>query len=101
MTRLSRRETLRLVSVGAAAALLAACQTAAGPSSGPASTRPEQARPGGRLRIGRSDDLVTTDGMFFQSNTLGTTYGTVYERLIDYDDQLNPLPMLAASWQFS
>jgi peptide/nickel transport system substrate-binding protein len=101
MTRLSRRETLRLMSFGAAAALLAACQTAAVPSSGPASTRPEQARPGGRLRIGRSDDLVTTDGMFFQSNTLGTTYGTVYERLIDYDDQLNPLPMLAESWQFS
>ena len=39
--------------------------------------------------MGRSDDLVTTDGMFFQSNTLGTTYGTVYQRLIDYDDQLN------------
>ena len=51
--------------------------------------------------MGRSDDLVTTDGMFFQSNTLGTTYGTVYERLIDYDDQLNPKPMLAQSWQFS
>ena len=51
--------------------------------------------------MGRSDDLVTTDGMFFQSNTLGTTYGTVYQRLIDYDDQLNPKPMLAESWQFS
>jgi peptide/nickel transport system substrate-binding protein len=41
------------------------------------------------------------DGMFFQSNTLGTTYGTVYERLIDYNNQLQPQPMLAESWEFS
>lgn len=34
--------------------------------------------------MGRSDDLVTTDGMFSQSNSLGTMYGIVYERLIDW-----------------
>jgi peptide/nickel transport system substrate-binding protein len=51
--------------------------------------------------MGRSDDIVTLDGQFFQSNTLGSTYGTVYERLIDYDNQLQPQPMLAESWEFS
>lgn len=73
---------------------------AAQPTSAP-TVAGDQPRSGGTLKIGRSDDIVTLDGQFFQSNTLGSTYGTVYERLIDYDNQLQPQPMLAESWEFS
>jgi len=103
-----RRDALRLLAWSTGGALLAACaapaptstsSTQATPATGAAAAG--QPHPGGTLRIGRSDDLANVDGMFFQSNSLGTTYGTVYERLIDYDNQLNPQPMLASSWQFS
>lgn len=96
---------MALLVAGSAAALLEACAPIApsGQSASRGATAATTPKPvtGGKLRIGRSDEIVTTDGMFFQSNTLGTTYGTVYERLIDYDDQLTPHPMLAESWQFS
>ncbi|MBV9323560.1 MAG: ABC transporter substrate-binding protein [Chloroflexi bacterium] len=111
---ISRREFVRVLALGAGAALLAACTAAPTPSA-PAAAQPgvstpisaggtpagEQPKSGGKLKIARSDDLVTLDGMFFQSNTLGTTYGTVYERLIDFDNQLQAKPVLAESWEFS
>ncbi len=74
---------------------------AAQPTPGPAAAGADLPKSGGTLKMGRSDDIVTLDGQFFQSNTLGSTYGTVYERLIDYDNQLQPQPMLAESWEFS
>jgi peptide/nickel transport system substrate-binding protein len=74
---------------------------AAQPTLAPTAALAAPPQTGGTLQIGRSDDLVTLDGQFFQSNTLGSTYGTVYERLIDYDNQLQPQPMLAESWEFS
>jgi peptide/nickel transport system substrate-binding protein len=143
-----RRDFLRVLSLGAGSALVAACTAApsapalgsqptsapppqptsappaqptpaaapqpttapvAAPTSAPvAQNTPvataasaEQPKTGGTLKMGRSDDIGTLDGMFFQSNTLGSTYGTVYERLIDYDNQLQPQPMLAESWEYS
>jgi peptide/nickel transport system substrate-binding protein len=74
---------------------------AAQPTPAPATAGADQPKPGGTFKMGRSDDIVTLDGQFFQSNTLGSTYGTVYERLIDYDNKLQPQPMLAESWEFS
>jgi peptide/nickel transport system substrate-binding protein len=74
---------------------------AAQPTPAPTPASADQPKTGGTLKMGRSDDIVTLDGQFFQSNTLGSTYGTVYERLIDYDNQLQPQPMLAESWDFS
>jgi peptide/nickel transport system substrate-binding protein len=119
LTSVSRRDFLRVLGLGSGAALLAACTAV--PTTPPAETPPagfaggvatssptsatsaavDQPRSGGTLKMGRSDDIVMLDGMFFQSNTLGTTYGTVYERLIDYNNQLQPQPMLAESWEFS
>src|SRR5919202_3667764 len=102
---LDRRQLLRVLGAGAGAAALAACgvvPAATEPRPTPGATpAPAQPKSGGTLRVGRSDDITTLDGMFFQSTTLGTTYGTVYERLIDYDGQLTPRPMLAESWEFS
>jgi peptide/nickel transport system substrate-binding protein len=109
----SRREFLRALALGAGAALAAACVPARPTATAPAGAQQpasatttgapagEQPKSGGKLKTGRSDDIVTLDGMFFQSNTLGTTYGTVYERLIDFDNQLQPKPMLAESWEYS
>jgi peptide/nickel transport system substrate-binding protein len=146
LQRVRRRDFLRVLSLGAGSALLAACTAApsapaigtpptpvapaaaaqptaaaaAQPTAGAAAAQPTPAptsaaqpppaattvaagapKTGGTLKMGRSDDIVTLDGMFFQSNTLGSTYGTVYERLIDYDNQLQPQPMLAESWEYS
>jgi peptide/nickel transport system substrate-binding protein len=114
----SRRRALRWLIGGAGVALLAACQSAPGASTptptsvalsqgtpaaaavAPARTV-AQPRTGGTLRVGRADELETLDGQRFVSNTIGITYGTVYERLIDYDQKVVPQPMLAESWDFA
>src|SRR4030088_2987414 len=114
----SRRRALRWLISGAGVALLAACQSAPGastptpvalrqqtPAAAAATVAPArtvaQPRTGGTLRVGRADELETLDGQRFVSNTIGITYGTVYERLIDYDEKVVPQPMLAESWDFS
>lgn len=108
-----RRQALRWLACGAGLALLTACQAAprpATPSPGTASPSTPAAAPaqtagqprfGGTLKVGRVDGLETLDGQRFVSNTIGITYGTVYERLIDYDQKVVPQPMLAESWDFS
>jgi len=112
-SELPRRQALRWLAGGAGLALLAACQAA--PSAVPATPvtaslstpgavsaqNATQPRYGGTLRVGRVDGLETLDGQRFVSNTIGITYGTVYERLIDYDQKVAPQPMLAESWDFS
>ncbi len=53
---------------------------------------------GGTLRIGTVGDLVTLDGHLHSGNT---SIWVVYDRLSAYDDNLNPQPMLAESWDVS
>jgi peptide/nickel transport system substrate-binding protein len=108
-----RRQALRWLAGGAGLALLAACQAApqaVTATPGTASRSTLQAAPaqtageprlGGTLKVGRVDGLETLDGQRFVSNTIGITYGTVYERLIDYDQNVVAQPMLAESWDFS
>ena len=111
LQHVSRRDFLRGLGLGTGAAArrvqrgahpTCAGRTATSSATSPAATAAgDQPKSGGTLKIGRSDDITTLDGMFFQSNTLGTTYGTVYERLVDYDNQLQAQPMLAEAWEFS
>jgi peptide/nickel transport system substrate-binding protein len=104
--RLTRRRALQLLGLSAGAAALAGCAPAAPRSAAPAggaagASAPVQPRYGGKLKIARSNDIVTLDPQHFAGDVLGTTYGTVYERLLDYDDELRPRPMLAEAWELS
>jgi peptide/nickel transport system substrate-binding protein len=105
--RMTRRRALRLLGVGAGMALVVACQptvpnstptspaaSTARPQSGPASTT-EQPRSGGILRQGNLGDLPTLDGNFL--NGQSTIY-PVWDRLVELDPQLNPIGILAESW---
>jgi peptide/nickel transport system substrate-binding protein len=112
---LTRRSALRLFAETGLVSVLAAC-TAATPSSptasagqptssqagpvaagSPASTTPatEQPRSGGVLRQGNLGDLPTLDGNFL--NGQSTIY-PVWNRLVELDPRLNPVGILAESW---
>ncbi len=105
--RVSRRQALRLLGVGAGTALVVACQPTApnaAPTSSAASTgKPQSAtasatdqpRSGGILRQGNLGDLPTLDGNFL--NGQSTIY-PVWDRLVELDPQLNPIGILAESW---
>ncbi len=128
--RLSRRHLLGWLGLGASASLLAACSAApqvasnasgtAVPSSGtpgtpgvsgtsgagapavvPAPTAQTQApRTGGTLRAISTTDLIPIDGHYHHPGN-GLSSWIVYEPLIVYDDNLNPQPLLAESWEQS
>jgi peptide/nickel transport system substrate-binding protein len=113
---LTRRSALRLFAGTGLVSVLAAC-TAAAPSSPtasagqPTSTRAgqaatgaitsttsatEQPRSGGILRQGNLGDLPTLDGNFL--NGQSTIY-PVWNRLVELDARLNPVGILAESWE--
>src|SRR5579871_2611732 len=111
---LRRRELLRCIPLGAGAALVAACAPvapASPPPSAPtpvtgativgtsvsAATTPKQ---GGTLRAALAGELTSIDG---QQSLPGitATVGNAYETLTRYDDQLQPQPVLAESWDQS
>jgi peptide/nickel transport system substrate-binding protein len=68
-------------------------QTVVTTSAKPASGQP---RSGGTLRLAVLGDLPNLDGHWIQG--LSTIYH-VFDRLVDYDPQLNPQPALAQSWE--
>jgi peptide/nickel transport system substrate-binding protein len=79
---------------------------AAAPTSAPAAaaTSPAGAaaaqKPGGTLQVGMIGDLGTIDGHQVTQATVNVSF-LGYDRLIDYDDKLTPMPMLAESWDVS
>ena len=105
----SRREAIKLLSSAAGIALLDACQSPALPAapagapgapsvstsatSAPAAS--DQPRSGGVLRQGNLGDLPTLDGNFL--NGQSTIY-PVWDRLVELDPQLNPVGILAETW---
>jgi peptide/nickel transport system substrate-binding protein len=112
-TAWSRREALKLLTSAAGIAVLDACQSPA-PSAAPAPTAAaargapstsssaasapaatDQPRSGGILRQGNLGDLPTLDGNFL--NGQSTIY-PVWDRLVELDPQLNPVGILAESW---
>jgi peptide/nickel transport system substrate-binding protein len=99
---LSRRAALRVLGAGGACAALAACGPAA-PAGAPA-PRPTvgastQPRAGGTLRMGVLGDPVSLDP--YVTGLWGETVTPMFDRLIQYDDKLTALPMLAESWDMS
>jgi len=121
---LSRRAALRVLGLGAAAGLLAACAptgpTASSPTSVPAAaatsaagaptvsvsqstpasaaTTGAQPKRGGSLKVGQVGDAARLDGQLVTS--VDATW-MPYDRLTVYDANLKPQPMLAESWEFS
>jgi peptide/nickel transport system substrate-binding protein len=55
---------------------------------------------GGTLRTGMVGDIITTDGILWQPNN-SATVGMCYDALLTYDDNLQPQPRLAESWDLS
>ncbi|MBV9578488.1 MAG: ABC transporter substrate-binding protein [Chloroflexi bacterium] len=55
---------------------------------------------GGTLRTGMVGDILTTDGIYWSPNN-SATVGMCYDALITYDDNLQPQPRLAESWELS
>jgi peptide/nickel transport system substrate-binding protein len=121
---LTRRAALRVLGLGAAAGLLAACAPnapvassptsvppAAAPTSAPAGSQATinvskpaaaaaaaQPKRGGSLRVGQIGDAARLDGQLV--TTVDATW-MPYDRLTAYDANMQPQPMLAESWEFS
>lgn len=93
---LSRRG---LLAAGAGSALLtlAACRSAAQDSGSDADSATPQR--GGTLTIAQTADF--TPSLLFTQSTVNTPRGLVYNTLTHYDDELNPQPELAESWDVS
>ncbi|MBV9577816.1 MAG: ABC transporter substrate-binding protein, partial [Chloroflexi bacterium] len=74
-----------------------------GGSGQPAATQATASAPpkaGGTLKVGMIGDLGTIDGHQVTQATVNVTF-LAYDRLIDYDDKLQPQPMLAESWDLN
>jgi peptide/nickel transport system substrate-binding protein len=119
----TRRAALGLTLSGAAISVLAACGVAAPPAEpttvppvappAPQATQPSaavtsptsasvsaaasQPKTGGTLRVGVPTDIVTLDPVVRGGAPYESTWLT-FDRLVTYDDKLQPLPMLAESW---
>ena len=97
---LNRREALRLFGIATGVALLAGCAPAtptAAPAAPAATSAPET---GGTLKIGITSELPNVESHQMSPPTFNIIY-QVHDRLIDYDDNLQPVPSLAESWEFS
>jgi peptide/nickel transport system substrate-binding protein len=75
----------------------AATTVSAAPTAANAGGTP---KPGGTLRVGMIGDLGTLEGQQVTQATVNVTF-LAFDRLIDYDQQLTPQPMLAESWDVS
>jgi peptide/nickel transport system substrate-binding protein len=108
-SRLSRRVTLRLLAAAGGMAVFEGCAGPPSPGS-PAATSaasPVAAgaqagapKTGGTLRVTISADPASLDGHLFAAGRFDTTW-LVYDRLTEYDVNLQPQPLLAESWDIS
>jgi peptide/nickel transport system substrate-binding protein len=120
----NRRYALHLLVSATAASLLAACSAptpsapaATAPPATSGASKPTSAAPtaaaaaaptpasgqpkrGGTLRTAQVGDPLNLDPHYFSPLTGDTTY-PVLDRLIAYDDNLQPRPQLAESWEQS
>jgi peptide/nickel transport system substrate-binding protein len=84
----------------AATAPAAAVSVTPPASSAAAAPAAAQPRPGGFLQLGLGGDVASIDGHHRTSGAQESVW-LAYERLIQYDDKLQPQPMLAESWDLS
>jgi len=120
---MNRRTALRVLVSTGAVAVLAACGApppAAAPTAKPAAPPPAaptapaaaqvstpaakpaaaQPRSGGTLRTAISGDPASLDGHLFAAGRFDTTW-LIYDRLTEYDLNVQPQPRLAESWELS
>jgi len=79
---------------------VATVQVATTPTSAPKPQPAAQPKSGGTLRLGMVGDVQTLDGHNTTPNQFDTTW-SVFDRLISYDNTLQPQPELAESWDLS
>ncbi|MBV9324168.1 MAG: ABC transporter substrate-binding protein [Chloroflexi bacterium] len=124
----SRRRALQLLGVGSGTLLLAACGAAATPVSPAPTTAPPtntgatpaaapttasvQVQPtaapnaagtprtGGTMRAVQAGDLASLDGHYYTPSN-GLSVWIIFDTLTAYDDNLQPQPALAESWDQS
>ena len=108
--RLSRRRLLVMLSSGlAGSAVLAACSQqaaapapttapAAQPTAAPAAKVAANVKPPTLLHFSGADP-TTLDPHFGESAVMGSVLGQAMEALVGYDKDMNPVPLLAESWQ--
>jgi peptide/nickel transport system substrate-binding protein len=94
--RTSRRTFLRNVALGAGLALVSACA----PSGAPSAPATVVLKSGGTLKLGITTELPNLESHQISPPTFNIVY-QVHDRLIDYDDKLQPRPSLAESWDYS
>lgn len=101
---LTRREALRTLGIGAAMATIAACARGAPPA---ASSQPTAAsgtpvpKLGGTLKVAIVGDLMALQAVHTGAATEWGRVGNVFDRLMVQDNQLQPQPALAESWDIS
>jgi len=111
-TNLTRRAALRVFGLAAAGSLVAACAPIAAPSAPAAPTPASAATPaaaqstgtqppksGGTLRVADMD-IPKLDGHLIYANGINISW-VPYDRLTQYDANLQPQPMLAESFDLS
>ena len=96
---ITRRATLRALSVGAGALVAAACVPAPGPAAQPTPAT-NQPRAGGTVHFAQSPDVQSVDPSITASQNRAST-PLAYDTLTRYDANLKPQPMLAESWDTS
>jgi peptide/nickel transport system substrate-binding protein len=88
----------------AAAAVIAPAPTisvsATSAGTAPPAAMGTPVKTGGTLHTGMVGDIITTDGILWQPNN-SATVGMCYDALLTYDDNLQPQPRLAESWDLS
>ncbi|MBV8083367.1 MAG: ABC transporter substrate-binding protein, partial [Chloroflexi bacterium] len=84
----------------AAPASSAAAAASANPAASAAASAAANIKTGGTLKIGQVGDIITTDG-FQWSPVQNNTIGQVFDVLTLLDDNLQPVPRLAESWDLS
>ena len=75
-------------------------QAAAAPTTQAAPTPAAAPRSGGTLRVGILGDIVSLDPHQLTPPIPDVTF-SVWDRLLEYDPKLTPLPLLAESWDMS
>jgi peptide/nickel transport system substrate-binding protein len=94
---LGRREALQRITIGALITLGAACGPLDLPHSPLDATPQVGARPGRTLRIGVLGDIPNLDPHQLGPPVPDVTF-PIWDRLIEYDAQVQPRPSLAESW---
>lgn len=108
-SRISRRALLRLAAGAAASTGLLGIIGCGAPAASPAAAPAAQPTPpkataatvkrGGSIIIAQENDPVSLDGQKAQNYSAVQAIEFTYESLTMYDDKLNVVPALAASWE--